>query len=122
MNENKKKLIIIIIALLAALNSYVLYKYYKERAVLKTARESLSAEILSNKTLNFTKLITEKIFGAEKNISFEERLFLENAARGLNDPIILENWNNFIASRNQNEAQNNLKQLLGILLNKIKND
>ena len=120
MNNQPKKILIIIILLLLLANGYILYKYYSDSEALIIAQSSLSARTISNKTLNFTKLLVDKVFGEDKKIAFEDRLRLENSVRDLNDPLIHEKWNNFINSKNQEEAQNELKKLLGILIEKIK--
>ena len=53
-------------------------------------------------------------------MDFETRLSLENAVRDLKDKEVMEEWQNFTGSKTEAEAQNSVKKLLGILINKVR--
>ena len=119
MNRTPKILILIILILIGT-NVYTIYRYYDVFRSLGLARQLLSTRALNSSVLNFTKLLIDKVLGAQKEISFEDRLRLENAVRSLNDPVILEQWNVFVQSKTQDEAQSSLRKLLVALVSKIK--
>ena len=56
---------------------------------------------------------------AEKEIDFETRLKLENAVRNIGDDEILIQWQKFIESKTEAEAQTGVKNLLDLLVDKI---
>ncbi|MBU4332178.1 hypothetical protein KKD19_05955 [Patescibacteria group bacterium] len=55
---------------------------------------------------------------AETEIDFETRLNLENAVRNLDDEEILSQWNKFVNSGNEIQAQVEVKNLLEALVHK----
>jgi CRISPR/Cas system endoribonuclease Cas6 (RAMP superfamily) len=63
--------------------------------------------------------LIEKVLKAEKEVDFETRLKLENAVREINDKEILNQWIKFTESKTEDEAQNNIKNLLDLLVDKI---
>ncbi len=69
--------------------------------------------------LNFIKFFIEKVLKAENEVDFETRLKLKNAVRNLSDEEILNQWNKFVESKTENEAQEEAKNLLEMLINKI---
>src|SRR3989338_9632924 len=73
----------------------------------------------SRKTASFLALFVEKVLKAESEVSFEDRLKLENDVRGLNDDQVFKEWKKFIESRNAEDAQSNLKDFISIIVNKI---
>ena len=69
--------------------------------------------------MNFTKLFITQVLRADGEVDFETRLKLENAVRELNDQNILAQWQKFVESETEEEAQEEVKNLLGMLVNKI---
>ncbi|MFC1613147.1 hypothetical protein ACFL23_02330 [Patescibacteria group bacterium] len=69
--------------------------------------------------MDFTKLFIEKVLQAEQEVDFETRLKLENGVRDLGDANILAEWEKFINSEDADGAQNAVKNLLAILVEKI---
>lgn len=86
---------------------------------LEAARAELSSQNTNDKVLEFGQLFVNKILKAEGPISFEERLFIETAVRDLKDEDISRDWAVFLASKNEVEAQNAVKNLLGTLFDKV---
>jgi Na+-transporting NADH:ubiquinone oxidoreductase subunit NqrC len=115
---NKKTILIIILLLLAG-NVFLGLKYSAVQKELKLAQASLETQKTNEKVLDFAKLFIEKVLKAETEIDFETRLKLENAVRNLDDEEILEQWNKFVNSQTESEAQNQVKNLLELLANKM---
>ncbi|MEK7644210.1 MAG: hypothetical protein AAB390_02825 [Patescibacteria group bacterium] len=72
-----------------------------------------------NEIAKFNKMFIDRVLINKKQVSFEERLELENAVRGLNDPDILNQWNRFVESPDETAAQGEVKKLLAVLVDKI---
>ena len=120
MIENKKRIVLIIVigALLIgnvffALNYYLTYKDLQETKATESKTE------INQKVLTFASLFIKKVLQANAPIDFDTRLSLENAVRDLNDPAIMAEWQNFTNSKTEADAQNSVKTLLGILIDKI---
>lgn len=117
----KQKTILTIIILLLIIGSvYFGFRYLNAQEELRQARTALENQKTNKNVLDFTKLFIEKILKAETEVDFETRLKLENAIRNLDDKEILEQWNKFVNSKNEGEAQSQVKNLLELLVNKIK--
>lgn len=112
--------LIIIILLLSAGNVYFISKYLGLQKELKEARAALEIPKINEKILNFADLFIKKVLKAENEINFETRLQLENAVRDINDEEILTQWQKFTESENETGAQAEVKNLLEILVSKIK--
>ncbi len=74
----------------------------------------------NEKVLEFAKLFIEKVLKAKTEVDFETRLKLENAVRNLDDEEILVQWQKFTESKIEAEAQEEVKNLLEMLVNKIR--
>ena len=120
MSKTSATILIIIIVILAATNAYAAYKYFASIQALELANRLANVRTTNNRVIDFTKLVIDKVLHADKGVSFEDRLQLENEVRGLNDEQILKKWNSFVGSKTQEEAQNNLRDLLSMLINKVR--
>lgn len=110
-------LVFIIIALLCGI-AVLGFQYRNARARLFTAQNLLASKTTQTKTLDFTKLFIADVLDAKGEIDFETRLKLETAVRDLNDEEVLAAWNAFTGSQNEQEAQERVKQLLQLLVDK----
>lgn len=118
---NKKETIsIIVILLLLVGNVFFGYKYFALQKELEAIKAALKTQQINEKTLEFAKLFIGKVLKAEREVDFETRLKLENAVRNLGDEEILAQWKKFVASQTEEEAQREVKNLLEMLVNKIK--
>lgn len=117
--DKKTIVLIAIILILSAGNAYLGINYFLVNKEVRETREALKKFQLNAKVINFSRLFVEKVLKAEKDISFEERLSLENAVRGLNDKEILIQWEKFTESKTEPEAQENVKDLLDVLTKKF---
>ncbi len=111
---------VIVILILLAGNLFFGMKYFAVQKELRQTQATLEAQKTNEKVLDFSKLFIEKVLKGAEEISFEDRLNLENAVRGLNDEEVLTQWNKFIESKTELEAQREVKNLLEMLVGKIK--
>ncbi len=115
----QKAILTIIILLLIVGSVYFGLRCFGVQKEFHQARAALENQKTNEKVLDFTKLFIEKILKAETEVDFETRLKLENAIRNLDDKEVLEQWNKFVNSKNEGEAQSQVKNLLELLINKI---
>lgn len=111
---------VIIVLILLAGNIFLAVKYFTAQKEFEQAQINLSVQGIQDKTLNFTKLFISNVLKAEEEIDFETRLKLESAVRELGDEEILDKWKLFVNSQTEEYAQNSVKELLEVLVNKIK--
>ena len=82
----------------------------------------LSTQRYNAKYLDFLKMFIRLVIKSDKEVDFETRWKLENSVRELadeySDPQILLQWQKFVASTNETEAQKNVKDLLAMLVDK----
>mgnify|MGYP001573327214 FL=1 len=115
-----KALLIIFILVLLACDIFFGFEYFSLQKDLSRAKADLGTQKTNEKIVDFTKLFISDVLKAEKEVDFETRLKLETAVRNLNDEEILNQWQKFIDSKTELEAQKEVKNLLEILVNKIR--
>jgi len=111
---------IILVLILLVGNVFFGVKYFAVQKEVKMVQTALETQKTNEKVLDFTQLFIEKVLKAETEISFETRLKLENAVRNLDDEEILSQWQKFTESKSEVEAQKQVKNLLEMLVGKIK--
>jgi hypothetical protein len=111
---------VLIILILVTCAVFFGVKYFLAQRELIETKNVLETQNINGKVLEFTKLFIEKVLKAENEIDFETRLNLENAVRDLNDENILSQWQKFTESKTEADAQQEVKNLLEILVSKIK--
>ena len=94
-------------------------RYYFAVQELEITREQVKAQNLNEKILNFTIMFVDKVLKAKGEVSFEDRLKLENTVREINNQEILDQWTKFTNSKTQEEAQIEIKNLIETLVKKI---
>lgn len=119
MNNEKRIFSIIIIGILVIGNAFFGLNYFFVSRELNEAKTTQTKVETNTKVINFTEMFIKKVLQADKEVDFETRLTLENAVRDLNDKEVMAEWNKFIGSKTEAEAQNSVKKLLGILITKI---
>jgi hypothetical protein len=118
--ETKNRLVIIIvIGALVIGNAFFVPNYFFAYNELQEIKSTQTKTELNTKVVNFTSMFIKKVLQADKEVDFETRLSLENAVRDLKDEQVMQEWQNFIGSKTEQEAQNSVKKLLGILISKI---
>jgi len=115
-----KTILTIIILLLIAGNVFFGFKYFAAQKEIRQTQTALETQTTQGKVLEFTKLFIEKVLKAETEVGFETRLKLENAVRNLDDEEILVQWQKFTESKTETGAQEEVKNLLEMLVNKIR--
>lgn len=117
MPKSKISIAIIIILLASTVAFAVLYFYSQQD--LQITKQLLNTQQVDRKILGFGTLFVEKVLKAEKEVSFEDRLRLENTVRDLNDSDVLAQWEKFTVSKTDTDAQKEVINLLELLLKKI---
>ena len=110
---------VLAVSVLLAAASLGAKKYIEIQKELLIAKEALKIQKINAKTLNFTKLFIKEVLKAKTEIDFETRLKLENTVRNIGDEEILKQWNEFLNSKTESEAQDRVKNLLDLLVGKI---
>ena len=111
---------IILVLLLLVSNIFFIVQNIDAKKELAQSESELKIQKTNVEILNFARLFVEKVLKAQNEIDFETRLKLENAIRDLNDQEILDQWNKFVNSQSEADAQEQVKNLLLMLVNKIK--
>lgn len=113
-------LLIVVALILLVGNVFFWLKYSATQKELLKTTQALETQKTNENLLNFAKLFIDTVLKAEGEIDFETRLQLENAVRNLNDNEILAQWQKFVGSKTEIEAQEEVENLLEILVSKIK--
>jgi DNA-directed RNA polymerase specialized sigma subunit len=85
----------------------------------KALEKELKNQETNEKIVSFLDLFIEKVLQSDQEISFEERLKLENGVRDLDDSEILSLWETFTQATTADEVQTYCKNLLEALVKKI---
>lgn len=117
---NKPRTILIIILILLAGSVFLGVKYFSVVKELRQTQATLQTQTTNEKVLEFTKLFIGEVLKADSEVSFDTRLKLETAVRNLGDEEILNQWQKFVDSKTESGAQEEVKNLLEMLVNKIK--
>lgn len=117
--QGKKTLIGICIALLIT-NAVFAWRYATVAAHLEAVNATAGTAVFNERVLEFAGLFIDKVLKAKQEVSFEDRLNLETVVRNLKDDQILEQWNKFVNSKTETEAQEEVKNLLDLLVKKIR--
>lgn len=115
MRKSAVILIIIIISLLAG-NGYFGFKYFSAQEQLE---KILNINRINAKIVAFNKLFVDNVLKNERDVSYENRVRLENAAVETQDKEIIDAWHSFLDSKTEAEAQEGTKNLLTLFVEKI---
>ena len=117
--KNLEKILIGLVTVLALTSGYLLVECFLTRADLKEANQIIEAQQMNVKIVDFTQLFIDKVLSGQSEVSFEDRLQLENAVRDINDQEIFDQWQKFVNGGTNDEGQINLTRLLKLLVTKI---
>lgn len=117
--EKSKNLLIIIIGVLLIFSIFITIQYFKSNRESKQLKILLEKNNLNTAILDFNKLFIDNVLKSKGEIDFETRLKLENAVRDLKDKEVLSQWQKFTESNTEEKAQDEVKNLLEMLANKI---
>jgi hypothetical protein len=116
----KREKIITIFLILSLTSNIVLATYcFFSKITLNKVQETVKQKQSDKKNVDFLSLFIEKVLKSETDVSFEDRLALETAVRETKDEEILSQWRKFTESNDPIEAQKEVKNLLGLLSQKI---
>ncbi len=79
----------------------------------------LTTTRINSKIVAFNKLFVDKVLKNTGDVSYEDRLKLENAVVDTRDKDIVDAWHKFLDSRTEAEAQNGTKTLLSLFADKM---
>ncbi len=116
---NKRLILIIVIGILAIGNAYFISRNYILSRNLTAVSSEASSFETNKKVLNFSQLFVDLVLNSKSEIDFDTRLRLENAVRDIKDSEILNQWNKFVNSATESQAQEEVKSLLTLLIKKI---
>ncbi len=116
--QNSNKLITLVIILLLG-NIFFGWMYISSKVVVRSLETKIQSQKINSDVLLFTKLFMDKVLSGTKEVSFDDRLQLENAIRGLNDKEIFDSWQLFTKAKDQAQVQKNFYSLFQLLLKKI---
>ncbi len=110
-----------VVIFLVLLGSNILFGllYFQTTKELEGAKVVISSQRYNDLDINFLKMFIKQVIKSNTEVSFDTRLKLENSIRSLNDPQLLAQWQKFVASQSETEAQTNVKDLLEMLADKI---
>ena len=118
--ENKKNTFLIVTLAVVLFGAFFFgIQYTLEAKQVSKLQQDLSLERTNVKVAAFLNLFIQKVLKTDKEISFEDRLQLENAIRDINDPILLAKWEAFTQANSETDIQARVKDLLEALVKKI---
>ncbi len=115
----KTKVLWIIVIVLLISNVFFAWMFISAKMSVRDLKTKASNQKVNADILNFTQLFMDKVLGGSKEVSFDDRLQLENAVRSLNDKQILESWQIFTKAKDSAEVQKDFYALFQLLLKKI---
>ena len=116
----KESVPFLIVLVLVAVIIVLGVQLYIANQSLTIANNTVKTFQYDQKVLNFTKLFITKVLKADGEVGFEDRLQLENAVRSIDDKTIFDQWNKFVNAKTALDAQIEVKNLLEMLVNKIR--
>ena len=101
-------------------NVFFFVGYQKATRDLGEMKLQVFKQESNKRILDFAQLFIKKVLKSESEIDFETRLLLENSVRASNDSDILSQWQRFSNSKNDVDAQKAVKDLLDVLVEKLR--
>src|SRR5258708_855034 len=114
-----KKILGIVFLLLIVSNGFFVWKNIELQKSSAAFKAQVAIQNSDTKILMFAQLFIDKVLRAKQDVSFDDRLKLETMVRDLNDVEILDQWNKFVNSKTEADAQDEVKNLLALLVQKL---
>lgn len=92
-------------------------KYKNDQAALRAYSEIRES---NERVLAFARLFMEHILKAKTEVDVKTLLQLEDAARNTGDDELQAQWQKFLASKTEAEAQREVRNLLEVVVKKIR--
>ncbi len=115
----KTKVLVILVIVLFLSNIFFVWMLVSSKMSVRDLQTKVSSQKVNGDILNFTQLFVNKVLNGSKDVSFDDRLQLENAVRNLNDKQIFESWQIFTKATSSVEVQKDFYSLFQLLLKKI---
>lgn len=109
---------IIALAILSLVFFYFNFLLRKELALLYS--EPKENQEIKKEIVNVLDLIISKILLSKDELDLNEKIFIDNKIKSLNDITIYNKWSAFLNSVSEDETQQNFKILLKTLVDKLK--
>lgn len=119
LNPFKLLAVFVILFLLVGAAFLGVKKYIEVQRELQIIKEISKTQKINENILGFTKLFIDEVLRAEQEIDFGTRLKLENAVRNIDDEEVVAQWQKFVESKTEAQAQKEVKNLLDLLVGKI---
>ena len=117
----QRVLILILIIALALGNIFLFVRLMSTQDQLAAKETVLINQSINERALNFANLFIDKVLQAKGGeVSLDDRLALENSVRALGDQQIFNTWNDFVNSKTELDAQDAVKNLLSLLVRKVR--
>ena len=117
--KTSEKILTVFVVILTLISVYLLVQCFLFRAQLKETEQIVKDQQVNIKIISFINLFVDKVLSGQTEVSFEDRLQLENSVRDINDQEIINQWQKFVKSGIEEESQQNLSKLLKLLVTKI---
>ena len=106
----------IICVILLVSNIYFGMEYFSVNGKLSKVS---AVQAQNSKIVSLQNLFIDKVLKAKGAVAYQDRLNLQSAVVSLNDNLILGDWNTFLASTTQDQAQQSVLNLLNDFANRI---
>lgn len=114
---NKSIVIVSIVLIISiGLNIFLGFSLYGANKKYQQLEQSIN---LNAKIVTFASLFIEKVLKANGEISFEDRLMIENAVRDAKDQEIFDQWQKFVGAQTLADGKGHLYDLLLMIVNKL---
>lgn len=117
-SHHKKGIALIWVSFTLLLTGFIFvgFMYFSllQKMRVVTQREAVNSTIVA-----FQKLFVDKVLMSQGEVSYQDRLYLENAVAKTDDPEIQEAWRTFLKSSTELEAQERTLVLLSLFANKV---
>lgn len=121
-NAMNKKIYLLsgLVVILIAMNFYFILKPTLPKDQIFGGGSGAEVMDKSERVIDFFALFVNKVLKAKGDIDFDTRLNLENSVRATGDDDLVEQWQKFTNSGTEDEAQAEVKNLLGLIAEKMK--
>jgi len=119
MQIQKTQILVILFIVLLISNIIFAWLYVSSKVEIRSLQAKVESQKVNISVLSFTQLFMEKVLHGSKEVSFDDRLQLENSVRDLNDKEIFDSWQTFTKAKDSTEVQYDFYALFQLLLKKI---
>lgn len=106
----------ILMILLLAGNIFLSIQYiYSIKAEKAVVVDTSAAEVIKIKNANFLKLFINKVIKENGNVSYDDRVQLENDVRQIHNPELTKQWTIFVENKDPKQAEAAASDLMLIL-------